>query len=356
MKNKKALFLGLLLAVSSLSGCKGIKLKAHINIGTKLTEIKELKREVDLLSLLSSNIGEGVLLATYSRSMSTGCACWTGFKEEILNKYVKNHNVPIYYFNTDIMSDSTIKQYNIRRLNSSDPMFYTFQKGCLISEFKYNDKTISSYKAFETYMNDGIVRPEKFSMFYVDENYLFGSGKNHISDEKSIVLTERNGCSDCSYIIPNYLVPFTQTHELKQEILIMDIQEQNWAGNDGDDYKNIISKLQLSEASNPTFGFGRGFVPTIQYYEKGEVKDACVTFNDALAEDGENYKVSSTYYTQERLENLSFLKNSDVENKVLLGLQVPASDTDSRFHMWTHDAASVYHLPILEAFLLAYAL
>ena len=143
---------------------------------------------------------------------------------------------------------------------------------------------------------------------------------------------------------------------IPQEILIMDIQSYNWNGNDGEDYTSIISKLKLNEASEPTYGFGRGFVPTIQYYENGQVKDAAVTFNDSLIKNGDNYKVDSTYYTEERLTNLNFLKDSNVETKVLKGLDVPNEDTDSKYHFWSHEAAFKYHSPILEQFLKTYCL
>ena len=89
-------------------------------------------------------------------------------------------------------------------------------------------------------------------------------------------------------------------------------EEYNWNGNDGEDYLNIIKKLQLSEESNPTFGYGRGYVPTIQYYQKSTLKDACVSFNDALVNEGDHFVVSQSYYTQERVENLPFLKNSQI--------------------------------------------
>ena len=351
--NKKGFFLGILLSISSLTGCGKTEIKLPINIGTKLESIKELNREVDLTALLSSKIGEGVLLATYSKSMSTGCSCWTGFKDEVLNKYIKNYNVPIYYFDTDKLSDTTINKYKISKLTSSDPMFYIYKDGKKLKNYKYNtsNKGIFSYKKFEAEMSNILVRPETFNIFYVDEDYLFGEGKNHINDAKSVLLTERNACGDCSYIIPNFVVPFTKTHTLKQDILVIDIQEYNWNGNNSEDYRGIISKLQLDVVSNATFGYGRGFVPTTQYYENGELKDAAVTFNDSLEFNGENYKVSSTYYTEERLENLPFLKNSNVQTKVLEGLDILASETDSNYHFWTHENASKYHTPILKAFL-----
>ena len=343
------------MSTTSLVGCNKSVNPTPINIGTKLTSIKELKREVDLIALLSSKMGEGILLATYSKSMSTGCSCWTGFKEEVLNKYIKFKNVPIYYFDTDKISDTTINKYGIKRLTSSDPDFYVFYQGKQIKRYKYDDQQVFSYKKFDVEMTKMLKLPEKFQLFYVDEDYLFANEK-HINDAKSVILTERNACSDCSYIIPNFIVPYTTEHTLKQDILIMDIQEYNWDGNNSEDYRNIIARMQLSEASNATFGYGRGFVPTIQYYETGEVKDACVTFNDSILPEGEGYKVTSSYYTEERLNSLAFLKNSQVENKVLSGLNIPASDVDSNYHFWTHEAASKYHTPILEAFLNTYCL
>ena len=356
MKSKKPLFLTLLLAVSSLSGCNKSASKTPINIGSKIESIKELVREVDLLALLSSQIGEGVLLATYSKSMSSGCSCWTGFKEEILNKYVKNEKVPVYFFDTDKISETTIKKYGIKQLTSSDPEFYVFEGGKKKHSYKALDSKISTYKKFKNEMERVLQLPEEFQIFYVDENFLFSPSIKAIEAEKTVVLTERNACGDCSYIIPKVVVPYSKEHNLTTKIYVMDIQEQNWNGNDGDDYRYIIDKMQLSETSNTTFGFGRGFVPTIQYYERGVVRDACVSFNDTLSKDGDHFVVSQTYYTEERLEHLAFLNNSQVEKKVLQGLTVPASDVNESYNFWTHEAASKYHTPILEAFLNTYCL
>ena len=356
MNKKKTLIFATLLAASGLTGCEQKVTKVEINIGSKIGQSTELVREVDLTALLSSKIGEGVLLATYSKSMSTGCSCWTGFKEEVINKYVKNYNVPIYYFDTDKLNDTTISKYKINKLTSSNPSFYIYKDGKVVKNYKYSEKStgIFSYKNFAKEMDNMLEKPEKFQLYYVDENYLFT--ENHINDEKNVVFTERNACGDCSYILPKFIIPYSKDHTFKQDLLVLDIQSYNWNGNDSEDYRGIISKMKLDEASNADFGFGRGFVPTTQYYQNGELKDACVTFNDSLESNGNNYKVNSTYYTQSRLEKLTFLKNSDVETKVLENLDVPASDTDEKYHFWSHEAASKYHEPILEAFLKAYCL
>ena len=359
MKTSNVPFLYALFSVLILGGCStNNNQKLTINVGTKLEQGIDINYK-DLCSLLTSKQKEDVLLATYSRAFSTGCACWGNFRDDVISGYMRNHNVPIYTFDTDLL-DGHEEKFGIRELTSSDPDFYLFKDGKKIARYSYGDKgnnIVKSYKKFEKEMETKINLPTKFSMYSVNEDYL----DSHLAtNDKTILYIGRNGCGDCSYVLPNVLVPFFNENPAKQEILVLDIQ--TYRNNDETKYNEIKSKFNLTSDSNHTFGFDTGVVPTFQYYEKGELKDAAVYFNDSITKDGDSWKVTTSYYTEERLENLSFLKNSDVENKVLIGITIPNEDLATvpyegqEFTSWTQDGASKYHTPILQQFLKTYCL
>ena len=69
---------------------------------------------------------------------------------------------------------------------------------------------------------------------------------------------------------------------------------------------------------------------------------------------GENYKILETYYTEERMSKLTFIKKSLTTINPLLGLSIPSSDVTNGY--WNHEAASVYHTPILKSFITYYCL
>lgn len=365
MEKKKLLFLVPIMSLMTLVGCNDntTPKKININIGTKLETVNEIESDTELDLLLSSEEGEGIMLATYSkiRVDSCGCGSWTAFREDVLNRYVRHYNVPIYFFNTDYLTDQTASKYTIVKNSSSDPEFYIYQNTKLIKKYTFQDKVrnIYQWERFEAEMKERIVRPEKFQMFYVTEKYLFDD-KNLQNADEAILLTERNACGDCSYLIPKYFVPYTESHTLKKEIWVFDIQKYNILGNTSEEYKGIINKCQLSAESNKTFGYGRGYVPTIQYYQKGELKDAAVTFNDSLTIVDDKYVVTDSYYTTKRAEDLPFLKNSNVETKVLVDQVIPEEDiqtfsiSEAFYFMWSHDGAMKLHKPILDAFLTTY--
>lgn len=349
MKKSKIAALMFIYSVSTLVGCQNSNSKITIHIGTKEDQMIELKKENDLISILSSKLNEDVLLATYSDIYSTGCACWIGFKEEVANKFVKNYNIPIYFFNTDLLTESTIKQFKISKLTNSNPNFYLFKNSKVLRKYSYDDKVknIFTYDTFVKELNQKINKPENFSMFYVTYSYLFNGDKNHINDEKTVILNMRNACSDCSYAIPNIIQPYLNNKKIKNEIYLLDYQFYR----DTTEYENIKNQLNLKESK---FGYKEGVFPTIQYREKGVLLDSCVTFNDVLEEQNDKYIIKESYYTDERLNNLTFLKNSSISKKVLLGLEIDKSDVKNGF--WSLDKASEYHKPILEKFLETYCL
>ena len=85
----------------------------------------------------------------------------------------------------------------------------------------------------------------------------------------------------------------------------------------------------------------------MQIWKKGVLVDMNVYFNDTLTKDGDNFRVTQSYYTPERVANLKY---TDI---VLLGTEVAASEVTmyGEYPSWNAEDARKYHKPILESFL-----
>ena len=76
-----------------------------------------------------------------------------------------------------------------------------------------------------------------------------------------------------------------------------------------------------------------------------------VYFNDAYAQVDGQWKITRSYYTQERVQNLKYT------NTVLQDMIIPNSDimdvefNGNTYHIWSKEKARAAHQPILEAFL-----
>ena len=108
----------------------------------------------------------------------------------------------------------------------------------------------------------------------------------------------------------------------------------------------------LSTLGNETFGYQNGVVPTIQFVKKGIIDGASVFFNDSVAKkDDGSFYISDSYYTEERLPNLKYLKgfNKQTVLKSMTLTEGVLANKNGGYY-WSQDVASKYHRPILEAF------
>ena len=347
------LFSLLSLSFISLIGCNSTSNRYQIDYGTYLnTEATEINYD-DLKTRLDSN--ETFLLSLYNEE---SCSCWNRM-HLIINNYVKDYHIPIYY----MCMDEIAKQENHFSLSLADASLGSkvsinvMSKGKVVTYMMTSNKEdynrrFDDYATFKKEINKIIKAP---SIYYIDEEMLEAKINNK---ENVVVSFIRNSCSDCSYIMPNVVIPFSKNNNLKRDIYLIDMQDFYDANKDTPTYQAYKDKWQLSEEGNATFGYGKGVVPTTQYYENGELKDACVSFNDTISKVGDQYIVSESYYSAERINNLSYLK--DVKNKILKGLTLDETDCDiipyneDVYIGWSHESANKYHKPILEAFLKTY--
>lgn len=362
MKKRYLVLFTLPLLFSSLTGCS--KKKERLTYGTFVSQTIFTLKEIDTATLYAKSHDENevFLLATYQGGYSEDCGCWNTF-ENVIAKYMNNHHERVYVYNTMNIDDS-VSNLKITKYEDSTPGLYIFNGEKQLAKFAYNnskDKNIFSdlttntmYKSVHNYIEGPLI-------FDVDEAFL--NEKLSVAGEAVIVFA-REKCGDCQYVLPNVLIPYIKERQLAKNVWLFDMQKQyelskseTASEEEKGQYQALKDRYGLSESGNATFGYQNGVVPTIQYYQKGVLKDAAVYFNDVIEQKGEDFYISDSFYTEERLQNINYLRDCDFTT-VLKGLKVTQEvvQTKTGDYYWAQENAAKYHTPILKAFLDTYLL
>ena len=360
MNKRRVVLLPLLTLCFSLSSCKSDKVQ--LTYGTYINQtifsLQELTHQELYDRLYNEN--ETLIVAAYQGEYSQDCTCWATF-ENIVAKYMNTYHEKVYVFNTQ-NQDESIKDFKLDFNENGKPTLYIYKGKKKVMQFFYSK--MQHNKIFEDttaeYMYEQVHKYIKApAMYYVDQAYI----DNKLSEKKDdlAVLYVRQGCSDCQYVLPKVIIPYINEHELGKQILIYDLQKEyelskteNATEEEKAIYQGIKDKYGLSASSNEIFGYQKGVVPTLQFYEKGELKDATIYFNDVVSqkEDG-SFFLSDSYYSSERLNSLSYLKGYDfptvLKDMVINSESVLQTKTGAFY--WSQEEAAKYHTPILRAFL-----
>lgn len=357
---KKTLFLLPILAIASLSatGCK-TKLKARITYGTLVdTDVTEIK--YGALAKKVSDASENFLISVYDDSeKGQSCGCWKSSFKPVLQEYVKRYHTRIYIIaRSQFGSDDDTFGLTILDSSSTDPTFALFKKGQKANQYIYNAKepmfsNIDSFR--EAVMN--IASDPQF--YYVDREYLHKALFDEPQD-KVVVQYVWSFCPDCNDCFPYVLIPYAEKYELSTKVYLIDLaipgillnEEGEFEGTGLQSYVDFLQEYHLSALGDEVFGYDRGFVPSMQVWEKGELKDMNVYFNDAISKNDQGqYYVSRSYYSEDRIAFLAHA-NQIVEGRILDAEEVDDSESGMS---WKKDYARKVHQPILEAFLDKYA-
>lgn len=364
MKKKLLPLLVLLLVPFGISACSSSK--ASLTYGTYIKSEPDSLKELSTTELKNkaTEDKEVFLLAVYQDKYSDDCLCWNTFKNVIAN-YSNTYHEVVYTFNA-YNQDIELKKLNIEKREDSTPLLYIFNGEKLITKFSYGnsqDKAIFEDLKGEA-MNTRIHRKvNKPTMYHVNEEWL---DENYTKTEELCLLFFRNKCGDCKYVMPNVIIPYIYSHNIKKQLYVFDIQPlYDLITKDGRTDKDALARYQalkekygLSEAGNPTYGYQNGVVPTIQYVKNGKLEDASVYFNDSLGrKDTTSFYVLESFYSEERLPNLKYLKGMSKEQAVIEGKPAKAviNAADGTIY-WNQSEADQYHRPLLEAFLKYYML
>ncbi|MCD8204472.1 MAG: hypothetical protein LUC16_01405, partial [Coprobacillus sp.] len=171
------------------------------------------------------------------------------------------------------------------------------------------------------------------------------------------VMYEWSTCPDCQYCLPEVVIPWFRNNETSTTLYIIDLAVEGILISDGvssktnESYIEFMTRYGLNESGNETYGYTEiGVVPTFQYREKGEIKDAAVYFNDEISyEVDKGYYISNSFYSSERISNLKYL-TGDVTP--LLGMSVSENEIDINGDEISiiKDEFAKYHTPLLEAY------
>ena len=365
MKSKLAVVLPLI-SISLLASCNNSvsqEKKVSLTYGTNITldtvsDLKELTN--DELLVKTRDEEEVFLLAVYQGDYSKECLCWSTFKE-VVRKYMNVHADMVYLYNAHNQNEES-KSLGIEKLNNSTPYLYVFNGQKVIAKFSYNnrkDKAIFEDTTSETMYKRVMKVVNRSQLIYIDE--LFIKTCNVKSNNDVVVMFMRSGCGDCKYALPNVVIPYFKEHKIEVNLYLYDMQKvwedshaEGASESQAKAYQNLKDEYGLSEKGNATFGYKNGVVPTIQKIRGGVIKDAAVYFNDSVSkkEDG-SYYISSSYYSESRLANLTFLKDKKDFPTILEGMTITDGvlEMESGGYYFTQNAANVYHKPIFEAFL-----
>ena len=257
--------------------------------------------------------------------------------------------------------DESVKSLKIEQMNQSTPCLYVFNGEKTVAKFTYQnkqDKAIfedTSAEAMYTRLHKVIDKP---TLYYVDLSYL---SSQYTENKQMVVLFIRSGCGDCRYVLPNVILPYINKHSLATDIYVFDMQkyydqskDEQASETEKSQYQELKNSFGLSEKGNPTFGYGTGVVPTLQFLKNGLIDGATVFFNDSISQkDDGTFYISDSYYTEERLANLKYLKGFNKSKAVLKGMTLKEGvlQSPSGGYYWSQESASKYHQPLLEAFL-----
>lgn len=316
-------------------GCSGSSSKTKLTFGNYISNDPFEIAYSSVIDRLENK--ENMLLASYYASIPS-CECQQVFYE-VLKDYIKDTHYNVYLFNSQEIKESQ-DEYGLINQGYSSPILYIINKGKVKATFKYTQK--ANVKIFEN-KKELTKKIDKYftkpSFYYVDDAYL---DENLNKQNKVGLCIVRESCSDCKYLIPSFMIPYVEKHDLNTDVWVFDID--SFKGTDA--YQDIKDKYQLSETSNEKFGYSNGVVPTTQYYEKGNLIDASVYFNDKVELDNQtgNYKITETYYTEKRISDLAYLDESYVlENKTIEKEEIVSG-------YWLPSYSSIIHNEIIEKF------
>lgn len=378
MKNK-ILFLTpfLIFSAVGLSACKGgdtskrqltfnryITSKANalysINQEELFTKRMDSKGKMSKETFILFFHPENTLCSCYQHSLAT------------LQDYVSKYHINVYdiTFEEILSNDNTNKHgLHFTTGDRSHVHLAIVSKGKVLDQFTYaDDSPLAKTEYLKTYLEKRLTFDSHLS--YVDQGYLDSLTIDTTRTDDYVVSYMRASCGDCAYSTP--IIAFEK--EVNKDIYFFDMDPLRTTGMQDGTYQTFKDDHFLSNMYNTDYGYANsgGVVPTLHYYNNGELTDACVIFNSSVAKkEGEEDKfiITDSYYTEERLPHLHYM--DDVEVKVLLGRELDGQEDEVReaeieypagsgnyykYIDWGHDGQLKYHRPILDAFLAKYAM
>lgn len=249
---------------------------------------------------------ETFLLYIYDRY----CTTCNGFKPK-LESIIEEKNLIVYGLEAVEITDThALKSIKV------GPSIALYENGEIVYKTSYekNPELFDTKEGFENFLNEYTNLP---TMYYITLDQLASKITN---DESFIVYYSRNTCPDCTHLSKNFLKNFLQNNPSTKHFYVLETNVEGIRLTDGQtnsaQWQAFKDQYGLSNANNP-IGHGVGYVPTIQYYEDGEIKDMFVYFND--------YEANQTYTEFTITEEMSYY-----DDNPYIGQTIPASEYKSK--------------------------
>lgn len=295
MKNKTTMLLALITSLSLLSSCgenEKIFLSYKVNYET-VESVFEEKETYEQFALACNN-KTSFLAIVYS---DLTCSCYVNLKTASKN-YIFDNGIDLYNISNDefIAGNDT---YGYKAPSYDFPAILLVNNGVVSKQINYNsdNKVFFVRENFVAFMSQNIQLPKINKI-----------GKEKLETIKNsnecIIYFGNSKCPDCSSYYTNVLYPFITTNyeNIKNDFLyFIDKQECNFKTTE--EWVQFKNENSISNVNNTEFGYGQGYVPTIQYYKNGILSSANVFLNDTIEEN----MLVQTYYTNERISKLSYL-------------------------------------------------
>ena len=287
---------------------------------------------------------ENFLLAIHPKDST--CFCWKTFSA-ILNVATRDNHYKIYtYYVEDVPGNKTMSDMGSFYQLDNAPTFYIIENGKNAKSYNYNMRN-PFFNSYDSFLEEIALRCRTPKLMQVNEEQL----DELIENENPIVYFARESCSDCNYATPEVIIPYMAKNDLENNLYFFDLDPYRY---DKDIYQGKKDKYLLSTAENKKLGHGTGYVPTLQVYENGSLKDMTVFLNDNELTYNQNdncYYALGSYYNVERNKEHQYLEN--IANPDLTTIKIKESETilygESRF--WKTENAVIYHNDILKSFL-----
>lgn len=294
----------------------------------------------------------------------SNCACWSTFKNQVLNQYIAENHVLVYEINYEdfYAGETNLDTFGINIMGDRQT-FAIFDQGELVVNLPYesDQRMFKELDAFKLFMEERVNLPKIYQVSTLEDlNELYAQ------DEKFIIYYGRSLCGDCAYV-DKYLSQYVIDHQEMDKIYYFDgelIREyQDGVLINEDEWQEFKDNYGLSALNNPQYGFDEGYVPAFYYVDptSGEtfsqkVQDGLVYFNDTISEENGTYKVTNSYFSNERVPNLHYLDNYQGE-KVLEGKILTSADVNvyENSLTWKQESAAIYYNEYLKLFFDNYA-
>lgn len=311
MRKIVAIICSLLLFVSIVSGCSCSKNKASLAIGD-MNAIRYVDIDFDELDSMTYNKDSFVLY--FHRESCGHCQDF----DPIINSVIKKRNLIIYSVDLDYVRMPS--NHELRVLEGT-PSLVVYKDGEILfkTDPNKNEKYFTSGEGFESFLDKYTYMP---TMYYISRSDL----RRKIDDDESFIIYYSDGeCFDCKSMYNNYLRDFLDKNTDTKQFYVIETRSEGVRLTDGlanqEQWNEFKREYGLSKAGNSIFGYDVGYVPTVQFYNKGELRDMLVYLNDIREtvsdkEDGtKNIRIVDSYYKDNPFIGETML-NTEYKNKV----------------------------------------